>query len=136
MERHTLDWILEEQQIHEDGIVKYDKYGLHFGEHDQQGRVIKIIEPGNLSIGYFYYFKYNTPGKFIAIGSDGVLSVGETNWEDAKRRRRETEYLPDGTIGSSNYTAPAMALFENSNTDYDDFQRDLEFQQPNEEVKE
>ena len=68
--------------------------------------------------GYIYIQQFNNgvtaPGKYITIRSSGDVEVGKCYLKDGKRCERGTFYNTDGTIrGDSNYTAPAMALFEN-----------------------
>ena len=45
--------------------------------------------------------------------------------ERIKKGDRDTWYTPDGTICLSNYDAPAMGSFENLNTEFDDYKKDL-----------
>ncbi len=79
VERHTLDWILEEQQMHEDLRVKFDgSKSWEFGESTQNvlhGRGIEISPYGNIFIGY-WSSDVTAPGNFIDIVSDGEFRVG------------------------------------------------------------
>ncbi len=61
--------------------------------------------------------------------------MGEKYVEDGGPRDRYKFYHSNGTISYSRYTSPAMAVFDNSNTEFDDFKDDLVLGAPEEEVK-
>ena len=63
-----------------------------------------------------------------------MLCVGEKYKKDWEVGERSTKYNTDGSIARSDYT-PKMDPFENKNTDFDDFQDDPVFMEPEKEVK-
>jgi len=125
VERHMLDWILEEEKMYQDIKVKFD--GSYLAEYNQNkllGRGIYIKSPSYIYIGYSNN-NDDAPGNFIQIFDHGRVDVGECYLEGDESHSNYIKYIADGTTVPSNpdsdYNLPIMAVFASSNTDYDDF---------------
>ena len=130
VERRTLNWLLEDQEMNSTSPVKFD--GAKIGDFNQNklnGRGISIDSLGGVSIGYYKDNCY-APGINLFIYIDGTFAVGDTYMKYGEEEYRNTQYKSDGTIFRSNYHFPALVPFANLSTDFDDLQEDLVFTQP------